>query len=180
MRRQNAVTGLVLSALIFGCSFALGSTPERLVIPKLSHPPKIDGILDNPIWETQALKIENFLQLAPKEKGEPSEKTVAYVAYDEKNLYFAFQCYDTEPKKLRASITTRDSCFDDDWISIILDTFNEKRRATWLVVNPAGVQMDAVRIKRVVPTTQTRVGTLFGTRPPKIDDEGYTIEIASL
>ena len=84
MRRKKTAAGLVLLALIFGSRFALGSSPERLIIPKLSYAPKIDGVLDNPIWDQEALKIENFLQFSPKEKGVPSEKTVAYLGYDEK------------------------------------------------------------------------------------------------
>jgi hypothetical protein len=39
---------------------------ETVDIPKLTNSPKIDGILDNPLWENQALKIEDFLQFAPK------------------------------------------------------------------------------------------------------------------
>lgn len=78
----------------------LNSSPEeRIYIPKLTEPPKIDGVLDNSIWEEQALKIQDFLQFTPKEKGTPTQKTVAYLGYDQKNLYVAFRCYDTERKK---------------------------------------------------------------------------------
>ena len=64
--------------------YSISSTEKPFEIPKLSQSPKIDGILDNPLWEKEALKIEDFLQLTPKEKGTPSEKTIAYVGYDEK------------------------------------------------------------------------------------------------
>ena len=47
---------------------------EPLRIPRLATAPKIDGVLDNPIWETGALKIENFIQLAPKENGVPDRE----------------------------------------------------------------------------------------------------------
>ncbi|GAH78366.1 unnamed protein product, partial [marine sediment metagenome] len=29
-------------------------------VPELSHPPKIDGVIENSLWEKEALKIENF------------------------------------------------------------------------------------------------------------------------
>ena len=55
-------------------------------IPRFSHPPKIDGVLEANIWEAESLKIEDFLQLSPVEKGIPTEKTIAYIGYDKKNL----------------------------------------------------------------------------------------------
>src|SRR4030042_5706655 len=127
MRKKKTAALVVFLALIFGAGVALGSSPERLVIPKLSHPPKIDGVLDNPIWDQEALKIDNFVQLSPKEKGVPSEKTVAYLGYDEKNLYIAFRCFDSEVNKLRGSVTNRANRIDDDWIIIFLDTLKENR-----------------------------------------------------
>jgi len=177
MRRQNAVTGLVLSALIFGCSFALGSTPERLVIPKLSHPPQIDGILDNPVWTDEALKIEDFLQMSPKEKGIPSEKTVAYLGYDEKSLYVAFRCFDSEPGKLRACVTNRDDCFNDDWIVVFLDTFNEKRRAFMFFANPLGVQMDGMRTEEGGNDNMDTAWDAVFDSDGRVNDEGYFVEM---
>src|SRR3989304_830251 len=178
MRTKETVAGMVLFLLIFGYSFALGSNPERLVIPKLSHPPKIDGVLDNPIWDQEALKVENFLQLSPKEKGVPSEKTVAYLGYDEKNLYIAFRCLDSEVGKLRACVTNRDNCFDDDWIIVFLDTFNEKRRAFTFFVNPLGIQMDAIRMEEGGNDNMDESWDSVFESGGKIDDQGYTVEMA--
>jgi len=66
-------------------------------IPRFSRAPKIDGVLEATIWEAESLKIEAFLQFSPVEKGTPTEKTIAYIGYDKKNLYFAFRCYDSDP-----------------------------------------------------------------------------------
>jgi hypothetical protein len=110
--------------------------------------------------------------------GAPSEKTVAYIGYDEKNLYFAFRCYDSQPQKLRASITTRDNCLDDDWILIFLDTFSEKRRAVSFFINPVGVQGDAIRTEEGGnDRMDTSWDTVFAS-DGKIDDKGYTIEMS--
>jgi len=100
------------------------SHPEEHVnIPRMTEAPKIDGNLDNPLWKNQALKVEDFFQYAPKEKGVPTQKTVVYMGYDRKNLYVAFQCSDSEPEKIRASITNRDNIIDDDWVAVFIDTF---------------------------------------------------------
>lgn len=157
----------------------LSSSPEeRIDIPKLTESPKIDGVLDNPIWEEQALKIQDFLQFTPKEKGTPTQKTVAYLGYDHKNLYFAFRCYDTERKKIRASITNRDNIIDDDWVAIFLDTFDEKRRAFSFILNPLGVQLDAIRTEEGGNDRMDASWDTVFYSDGKIDEEGYTVEIA--
>ena len=178
MAREGIAAGLILVFLFVGAGFAFGASSERLVIPKLSQTPKIDGILDNPLWEQEALKIENFVQLSPKESGPPSEMTVAYMAYDEKNLYVAFRCFDSEVAKLRASVTNRDNCLDDDWVIIFLDTFNEKRRAFTFFVNPIGIQMDAMRMEEGGnDNMDTSWDTVFESAG-KVDEQGYTVEMA--
>ena len=95
---------LAVIAVIFVVGFLAGgqllarqaasATEEKLTIPRLSPPPKIDGLLDE-VYEKESLKIEDFVQLSPKENGQPSEKTIAYLGYDEKNLYLAFRCFDS-------------------------------------------------------------------------------------
>jgi hypothetical protein len=142
-RTSSAACLCLLALTIPGPVRAEDKAPLR--IPKMSQAPIIDGVLDSPLWEREALKIENFVQLSPKENGIPSEKTVAYIGYDDKNLYYAFRCFDSHPKKIRCSITNRDNIIDDDWIFIFLDSFNEKRRAFSFILNPAGIQMDAIR-----------------------------------
>ena len=164
-------------SLFFFPHFSFSSSKKVLNIPKLSRPPKIDGVLENPIWE-EALKIEEFFQLSPKEMGKPSEKTVAYIGYDHKNLYFAFRCSDSEPKKIRASVTNRDGCIDDDWIVVFLDTFNEKRRAFSFIINPLGIQFDCIRTEEGGSDNMDDSWDTVFSSDGKIDDEGYTVEMA--
>jgi len=157
---------------------SFSSSQDVLKIPKLSHPPKIDGVLENPLWEKEALKIENFLQLTPKEKGTPTEKTIAYIGYDKKNLYFGFRCYDSESKKVRASVTNRDNIIDDDWVIIFLDCFNEKRRAFSFILNPIGIQMDLMRMEEGGNDNMDESWDTVFYSDGKIDDQGYTVEVA--
>lgn len=171
-----------LTLILLG--FALLAYPEEsetsktLPIPQLSKAPKIDGVLDNPLWENEALKIEQFYQLTPKENGPPSEKTVMYIGYDKKNLYFAIKCYDSEPGRIRASITNRDQCIEDDWVAVFLDTFNEKRRAPSFIVNPLGIQMDCIRIEEGGNDNMDFSWDAVFFSDGKIDAEGYTVEMA--
>ncbi len=175
-------TAIVCLFFTLGISFfpciGLSASEKAIIIPKLAKAPKIDGTLDNPIWEEQSLKIEDFLQFTPKEKGTPTQKTVAYVGYDQKNLYFAFRCFDTEGKKIRASITNRDNIIDDDCVLIFLDTFGEKRRAFAFILNPLGVQFDAIRIEEGGNDRMDESWDTVFYSDGKIDEEGYTVEMA--
>ena len=174
-------TGLILFfsfSLFLFPRFTLASAERALEIPKFTHSPKIDGVLDNPLWEQEALKIEDFLQFTPKEKGEPSEKTVAYIGYDQKNLYIAFRCYESDPKKIRATITNRDNIIDDDWIIVFLDTFNEKRRAFSFFLNPVGIQMDCIRMEEGGNDNMDDSWDTVFYSGGMIDEEGYTVEMA--
>ena len=110
--------------------------------------------------------------------GEPSEKTVAYIGHDEKNIYFAFMCSDSEPDKIRASITARDRCLEDDWIAVFLDTFNEKRRAFTFFINPLGIQMDLIRTEEGGNDNMDDSWDTVFRSEGKIDEQGYFVELS--
>ena len=172
---------LLLAAASALAALPAAQTPapkEPLRIPRLATVTTIDGILDNPVWETQALKVENFIQLAPKENGAPTERTIAYLGFDEKNLYIAFRAFDSQPSKVRCSITKRDGCMEDDWVFAMIDTFNEKRRAFSFLINPAGVQMDMMRIEEGGNDNMDDSWDTVFYSDGKIDAEGYTVEMA--
>lgn len=181
-RRLNAmVLGLLICALwIFpednGGNF-------RVKVPLFESSPKIDGKLENPLWENGAI-LETFTQYEPQEGAQPSEKTVAYVGYDEDNLYIGVRCFDSNPKAVRACLTQRDKVYGDDEVTVYLDTFNDKKRAFAFQVNPCGVQSDGIYTE----TRRRRPGmgfdridknwdTFFLT-DAHMDDQGYTVEMA--
>lgn len=183
MKMEDVMTNRKMAVLIIICMmFSLPLTAEEKKsewkIPELSKAPKIDGKLDNPIWEHEALKIEDFVQFTPVEKGTPTQKTVAYLGYDKNNLYIAFQCFDTEPEKIRASITQRDNIMEDDWVLVFLDAFNEKRRAYAFMLNPYGIQMDALRMEEGGSDNMDDSWDAVFYSDGKIDGQGYTVEMA--
>ncbi len=113
-----------------------------VTIPKFDSVPNIDGKLDDEIWK-KAVVFKNFYQINPGDNIAPSKETIAYAGYDEKNLYFAFMCFD-EPDKIRATVANRDGVGGEDNVRVILDTFNDQRRAYFIQVNPFGIQGDGI------------------------------------
>jgi len=98
----------------------------------------------SPAWQGKLAEVKGLLQRIPHD-GEPSsQKTEVYLGYDAKNLYAIFICFDTEPQKIRARLSRREDIIDDDSVEIMLDTFNDHRRAYAFLSNPLGVQADAL------------------------------------
>jgi hypothetical protein len=114
--------------------------PVRL--PLFDKPPVIDGKLDDEVWK-QAIVLKDFYQVQPGDNIAPSKPTEVMLGHDAKFLYIAFHCYD-EPDKVRANIPKRDNIFDDDYVGILFDTFNDSRKAYEFDFNPLGVQADGI------------------------------------
>ena len=90
-------------------------------------PPRIDGRLDDPIWQT-AVKITEFEQYEPVDGAPPTEPTDMYVAYDSDHIYFAFYAYYSDPGIMRANRVDRDQAPQDDLLTVYLDTFMDQQR----------------------------------------------------
>ena len=175
-RRLGFLGGALLAAALI--ALAGGQAKAPLAIPRITTAPKIDGLLDPGLYEKQFLRIDGFVQYAPKAGEAAKQKTTAYIGYDEKNIYFAFRCEDTEAGKIRASVTNRDGAMDDDWILVLLDTFNEKRRAFTFGVNPIGIQMDFIRIEEGGNDNMDPSWDTAWEAEGRIDAGGYTLEMA--
>jgi hypothetical protein len=106
--------------------------------------PKIDGRLDESVWNDAAV-ITDFFQRVP-DIGQPmTEETTFYIMYDVNTLYLGFKCFDSEPDKITAKELARDvSLGFDDKVQIVIDTFYDKRNAYWFQINPRGCIGDAL------------------------------------
>jgi hypothetical protein len=186
-RKKFVYLGVVLASLFFLAAISFSDDNGenfRITAPSFSSSPKIDGTLDNPVW-TEGAIIESFTQYEPLEGSEPTEKTVAYIGHDSKNLYIAVRAYDSDPKAVRACLTQRDQVMGDDVITVYLDTFNDKKRAFVFQVNPCGVQVDGIYTE--VRRHGRGRGGFFGfdrnydtffLTDASIDEKGYTVEMA--
>ncbi len=135
-------------------------------------PPVIDGVLDDPIWK-EAPNVTGFKTFIPDFGKDQSQKTIVYMAYDKENLYFAYKCFDSEPEKIKASITNRDNTRPDDWICINLDSFNDQQGLYAFYVNPFGIQSDSKSTGQTEDVGMDFVWYSAG----KIDSEGYVVEV---
>jgi len=120
----------------------------NLNIAKFTDPVKIDGILDDLSWK-HATKIRNFYGFQPVDGKPATETTAVLIGCSETSFYAAFICFDPNPKNIRSSITQRDDIFNDDFVVLYLDTFNDNKSAYQFAINPHGIQADGFYIEAV-------------------------------
>jgi hypothetical protein len=163
---------LMVSALL--PASAVGQTPasEALSARRAAVPPKIDGVLDDELWSSDPLPLDRWMSYNPL-RGEPEQqRTSVWVGYDTEAIYFAFKCFDTEPDKIRTTISRRDNVWNDDWVGVSLDSSRAGQIAYHMFVNPSGIQMDALQSK----DEDTAPDWLWQSAG-KVDAEGYVVEI---
>lgn len=135
--------------MIIGCFILLnvitpkttGSEKEFEAVSLGERYISIDGRLDEDIWGT-LLPISDFIQREPIENVPPTEKTEAFVCYDDKNLYVGIKAYMKDPSKIKSILTRRDEWSPSDWVIVFVDSYNDNRTAFSFAVNPVGVKRD--------------------------------------
>ncbi|MEX1277235.1 MAG: DUF5916 domain-containing protein [Bacteroidota bacterium] len=160
---------LFLLPLVHAFSF---SGSDLLLPVRTDTPPILDGRLDDALWQ-QAPSVTGFRTFIPDFGHMMPESTVAYFAYDAENLYFAFRCFDPDPKSIKAEITSRDNLRPHDWVCINLDSFSDQQSLYALYVNPLGIQADS----RFAAGIEDHSFDLVWYSAGQIDEEGYSIEI---
>ncbi len=145
--RQKLISLLVAVVMPCWLKAVEADVPPALEAARVSEAPKIDGVLDDPVWE-QAAVVDGLTQQFPKPQSPPTEKTIIRVCFDDRQLYIAFQCLDSEPDKINASVLQRDQRISpDDFAYVLLDPFLTGREGYYFRLNSLGSRGDG----RVTP-----------------------------
>jgi len=152
-----------------------GTTENPHIIPRTASEINIDGKLDEAAWQ-EALVIDLPYETYPGENIEAPVRTEALLLYTQSYLYVGFKAYDPNPDAIRANYTERDQIYNDDYIAIFLDTFNDERRSFVLRSNPLGVQSDDI-IATNVGHHGASWDAIYESRG-QLTDWGYTVEMA--
>ncbi len=109
---------------------------------RTDQPPQVDGDLNDPVWQL-ASPLTDFVQSRPLTGAPATEKTVVWFAYDQRALYLAAMCYDSDPNGLFISSLKQDfSSGTSDVFGIALDTYLDRRNGFMFLVNPGGALKD--------------------------------------
>lgn len=133
-----AVLGAV--ACVASASTNSLNTPTTLQPGLLSTAIDIDGRLED-AW-LESARFENFAEFMPMHEVAARVLTEGYITHTETDLYVAFVCHDPDIGSLRASVTDRDRIYRDDFVGIVIDTYQDQKRAYEFFSNPHGIQGD--------------------------------------
>jgi len=166
---------LVVALAGVSMSAAVEEGGDFLEVPRTNAEIVIDGVVDETAWE-EALQLSLDYEVRPGENIPPPVRTEVFLTYDESRVLVAFRAYDREPEKIRARYHDRDKMWPDDWVGIVLDTFNDERRAYEFMTNPLGVQTDAVNddVQKDFDPSWDAIWKSAG----RLTDFGYEVEMA--
>jgi hypothetical protein len=163
---------------------SLAQTPEVLPeggrvksvrIVRTATPPVIDGRLDEEAWASAA-RVDDFHEIQPTEYEPASERTVVYLLYDSDALYIGARLYDSNPSEITARILRQgEQVFGDDWFSVMIDPFNDKRSGYRFQTNPNGLRQEG--LYQNISEEQWNWQGIWYTAA-SIDGEGWVAEIA--
>lgn len=121
-----------------------GASPHDIVNVAVSIGSlRLDPSLANDVWRG-ADSITDFRQREPLEGALATQRTVVKVARDSLALYVAVRADDEEPSKIRATQLRRDADLTtDDNVTLIIDSFHDRRSAFEFRTNPLGAMWDA-------------------------------------
>ena len=145
-------------------------------IPRLQDGISIDGKLDDAAWN-DALVQEIAYENQPGDNIAAPVKTRVRIGYTADALYVAFHATDPDPSQIRAHLRDRDSAFNDDWVGVFLDTFNDNRRGYELIVNPYGVQADLIRDETNTNNQEDASWDGLWQSAGQLTADGYDVEI---
>ncbi|WP_299243959.1 DUF5916 domain-containing protein [uncultured Aquimarina sp.] len=138
-----------------------------------SEAPTINGLIEESSWDLVEWSGD-FIENQPDENTPPSQQTKFKILYDQKYLYIAYRCYDTEPDKIEKRLSRRDG-FAGDWVEINLDSYHDKRTGFSFTITAAGVKGDEF-ISNNGNNWDGSWNPIWYTAT-NIDDEGWTAEV---
>jgi len=154
-------------------------------IPRLEREIEVDGQLTEPAW-AEAAVLTGFSQYEPVDGLPSADSTEVLVWYSAHALYVGVRAFESHAP-VNATLADRDRIFADDHIQLLLDTFNDRRRALLFAVNALGVQADGYQ------TEEQRSAQMFGAAEAtaridlspdflfdsrgRVTAEGYEIEL---
>ena len=105
---------------------------------------RLDGLLDERIYQTVP-PFGDFIQTEPEAGAGATERTEAWVLFDDENVYVSARAWDSAPESRWVSNEMRrDSraVLQNETVSFFFDTFYDRRNGVAFSITPIGGRMD--------------------------------------
>jgi len=145
--------GLAAVIVSGGAGVSSALAQERAVSPdgppipsvravRAETPPRVDGALDDPAWESAA-PATGFRRDVPSDGNPAAESTEVRVLYDDGALYVGARMYHRDPSTVSRLRGRRDSFgLNNDQFLVMIDSHHDHRTAFVFGVTPAGGRID--------------------------------------
>lgn len=153
--------------------------------PRVEATVDVDGRLDEPVWRLAAV-LTGFSEYAPVDGAPAEDSTAVLVWYSPQAIHIGIRAVERHAP-VHARLADRDRIDADDQVQLLLDTYDDRRRALLFGVNPLGVQADGVRTEATVErrgfsaapdpaVVDLSPDFLFQSRG-RLTDDGYEVEV---
>jgi Domain of unknown function (DUF5916)/Carbohydrate family 9 binding domain-like len=153
------------------------SAPDNVTVRavRLEAPLSIDGRLDEGVYAAVP-PISDFIQQEPREGQPATEKTEAWILFDDTNLYISARMWDSHPEREIANELRRDNgnILGNENFTFVIDTFHDKRNGYLFQTNPLG----ALRDMTVTDDQQNSAWNGIWYVKTERFDQGWTMEVA--
>ena len=167
--------------LFWTCAFCLivfwsngQDTSRQLAAVRTSLPIKIDGDLNDDAWKFASIAT-GFIEMRPSfgKLEDEKNRTEVYLLYDDNAIYLGGLCRETSRDSIATELLGRDRIGVNDFIGIILDTYQDKINGLGFYVTPLGEQFD---LKYSLGFEDDGWSSVYQTHT-KITNEGWTFEM---
>jgi hypothetical protein len=146
--------------------------PQILTINQKDVSPKIDGVLDDPAWQS-ANKVDAFIQTQPNPNKPATNPTEVKMIYDNQAVYIAARMFESNPDSINNFLTERDDFGNADWFIIVFNTYLDGINGEGFGVTPAGVQVDI----KYSSEGESSAWDAVWESATSIDEKGWVAEI---
>lgn len=142
---------------------------------RVDTPLTIDGALDEAVYSRVA-PLTDFIQQEPREGQPATEKTEAWILFDDDNIYISARNWNSQPEREVANEMRRDNgnILGNDNFTFVIDTFHDKRNGYMFQTNPLG----ALRDMTVTDDQQNSAWNGIWYVKTAHFDQGWTLEVA--
>src|SRR5688572_9917884 len=124
---------------------AIAPSTERrtLAAVRAASAPTIDGRLDDAAWSAASVG-RDFVQRAPDVMQPATQRTEVRILFDDAALYVAMRMSDSAADSIVAPLARRTADPFSDCAELSIDGYLDRRTAFRFMINPSGVQRDAL------------------------------------
>ncbi len=160
-----------------GAGIVSREAPDKVTVRafRVPSPLRIDGRLDEEVYRTID-PISDFIQQEPDEGQPATEKTEAWILFDEVNLYICARNWDSHPERAVANELRRDNgnILGNENLTFAIDTLHDRRNGYVFQTNALG----ALRDMAVTDDQQNQAWNgIWNVKTARFEN-GWTVEVA--